>query len=276
MAVPTRHLIEVKGRGYGPVALAELGPQPRHFSNHNVVVWLGGTGYLHRGTIWGELVGGHMNYVTMVGFLAAGLVIATLSMRTMIPLRVIGLASNVAFVTYGVLFGSLPTVILHGILFPLNVYRLHEMLKLVKQVEAASKGDMSLDWLKPFMTERAISVGETLFRKGDKANHLYFLVSGQMHLQEINLDLAPGAVVGELGMLAPERTRTQTLVCTENGLVLAISYEKIEELYYQNPKFGFYFLRLSTARLFDNIKRLEGALHERDEEVLSLRKSLAS
>jgi CRP/FNR family transcriptional regulator, cyclic AMP receptor protein len=217
-----------------------------------------------------------MNYVTMVGFLAAGLVIATLSMRTMIPLRVIGLASNVAFVTYGALFGSLPTVILHGILFPLNVYRLHEMLKLVKQVEAASKGDMSLDWLKPFMTERAISVGETLFRKGDKANHLYFLVSGQMHLQEINLDLAPGAVVGELGMLAPERTRTQTLVCTENGLVLAISYEKIEELYYQNPKFGFYFLRLSTARLFDNIKRLEGALHERDEEMLSLRKSLAS
>jgi hypothetical protein len=80
-----------------------------------------------------------MNYVTMVGFLAAGLVIATLSMRTMIPLRVIGLASNVAFVTYGALFGSLPTVILHGILFPLNVYRLHEMLKLVKQVEAGQQ-----------------------------------------------------------------------------------------------------------------------------------------
>src|SRR5262249_6459451 len=157
-------------------------------------------------------------------------------------------------------------------LFPLNVYRLHEMLKLVKQVEAASKGDMSLGWLKPFMTERAIAVGETLFRKGDKADHLYFLVSGQMHLQEINVDLAPGAVVG---MLAPERTRTQTLVCTESGSVLVISYEKIEELYYQNPKFGFYFLRLSTARLFDNIKRLESALHERDEEVLSLRKALA-
>ena len=65
-----------------------------------------------------------MNYVTMIGFLAAGLVIATLSMRTMIPLRIIGLASNIAFVTYGVLFGSIPTVILHSILFPLNVYRL--------------------------------------------------------------------------------------------------------------------------------------------------------
>jgi hypothetical protein len=217
-----------------------------------------------------------MDYVTLIGFLAAGLVIATLSMRTMIPLRVIGLASNVAFVTYGILFGSLPTVILHGILFPLNVYRLYEMLRLIKQVEEATKGDMSLGWLKPFMSERAIAVGETLFRKGDHANHLYFLVSGRLHLNEINLDIMPGSVVGELGMLAPERTRTQTLVCTESGALLEISYDKIEQLYYQNPKFGFYFLRLSTARLFDNIKRLEGALRERDEEVLSLRKALAS
>src|SRR6476646_5948935 len=107
-----------------------------------------------------------MNYVTMIGFLAAGLVIATLSMRTIIPLRIVGLASNVAFVTYGALFGSIPTVILHAILFPLNIYRLHEMLKLVKQVEEATKGDMSLGWLKPFMSERAIAVGETLFRTG--------------------------------------------------------------------------------------------------------------
>jgi hypothetical protein len=56
--------------------------------------------------------------------------------------------------------------------------------------------------------------------------------------------------------------------------MLEISYDKIEQLYYQNPKFGFCFLRLSTARLFDNIKRLESALRERDEEVLSLKKAL--
>ena len=222
-----------------------------------------------------QTYGGYMTYVTMIGFVAAGLVIATLSMRTMIPLRLIGIASNVAFVTYGALFGSIPTVMLHSILFPLNIYRLYEMLRLIKQVEAASKGDMSLDWLKPFMSQRPVRVGETLFRKGDQANRLYFLVHGQLHLQEINVDITPGAVVGELGMLAPERRRTQTLNCTESGAVLEISYEKIEQLYYQNPKFGFFFLRLSTARLFDNIKRLESALRERDEEVLNLRKALA-
>ena len=93
-----------------------------------------------------------MNHVTIIGFIAAGLVIATLSMRTMIPLRIVGIVSNVAFVTYGLLFGSYPTVVLHSILFPLNIYRLREMLNLIKQVGAASKGDMSLDWLKPFMS----------------------------------------------------------------------------------------------------------------------------
>jgi CRP/FNR family transcriptional regulator, cyclic AMP receptor protein len=217
----------------------------------------------------------NLNYVTVIGFIASGLVIATLSMRTMIPLRIVGLLSNVAFVTYGLLFGSMPTVMLHSILFPLNVYRLREMLNLIKRVKVASKGDMSLDWIKPFMSKRAVAAGEVLFRKGDEASQMYFVVDGELHLQEIDVAIGPGAVVGELGMLAPARTRTQTLVCTQAGSLLEISYDRIEELYYQNPQFGFYFLRLSTARLFENIGRLETTVAERDREILALRSAIA-
>jgi hypothetical protein len=216
-----------------------------------------------------------MDITTVIGFIAAGLVIATLSMRTMVPLRVTGIASNFAFVTYGFLFGSIPTVTLHAILFPLNVYRLAEMLKLIKQVKAASAGDLNMDWLKPFMNKREIAKGEILFRKGDEAAHMFFVVSGRLHLHEIDLDVLPGAVVGELGMLAPARTRTQTLECTESGSVLTIGYDKIEELYFQNPTFGFYFLRLSSARLFQNIARLERILAERDAELAQLRAQTA-
>lgn len=211
----------------------------------------------------------------MIGFVAAGLVIATLSMRTMVPLRVVGIASNVAFVSYGVLFGSVPTVVLHAILLPLNSYRLIEMLRLIREVKAASRGDLSMDWLKPFMTRRGISAGETLFRKGDAANEMLFLVSGRLHVSEIGVDLGPGAIVGELGFLAPGRTRSQTLVCTESGSVLRISYDRLEQLYFQNPTFGFYFLRLATSRLFENIGRLERLLAERDGEILRLRQAAA-
>jgi len=216
------------------------------------------------------------NYVTVIGFIAASLVIMTLSMRTMIPLRIVGIASNVAFIAYGILFHSIPTVMLHSTLLPLNIFRLREMYKLIQQVRAASKGDMSLDWLKPFMSKRTVEAGEILFRKGDEANHMYFVVDGQLHLNEIDINIQPGAVVGELGMLVPARTRTQTLVCTQSGSVLEIAYDRIEQLYYQNPKFGFYFLRLSTARLFENIARLERALVDRDQKILALRAASAA
>jgi hypothetical protein len=207
----------------------------------------------------------------IVGFIAAGLMIATLSMRTMVPLRITGIAANVAFAAYGLMLGGLPIVILHCILFPLNVYRLAEMLKLIKQVKAASAGDLNMDWLKPFMHKREIAAGEILFRKGDEANHMYFVVTGRLHLNEIDIEVKPGSVVGELGMLAPARKRTQTLECRESGTLLEIGYDRIEELYHQNPKFGFYFLRLSTARLFDNIDRANKLLAQRDEEILRLR-----
>jgi hypothetical protein len=205
-----------------------------------------------------------MDYVQIVGFLAAALVILTLSMRTMVPLRIIGMSSNVAFITYGLLFGSYPTVVLHCILFPLNIYRLREMLALIKHVKEASQGDLSMDWPKPYMRKRTVTTGETLFRKGDEADRLFAVVSGTLHLREIDIDVTPGMLVGELGMVAPQRTRAQTLVCTESGLVMEVSYQKVEELYFQNPKFGFYFLRLSTGRLFENIARLERKLAERD------------
>jgi len=61
-------------------------------------------------------------------------------------------------------------------------------------------------------------------------------------------------------MLAPDNRRTATLECVEDGKVPSITYEQVEQLYYQNPTFGFYFLRLATARLFDNIGRLESEL----------------
>ena len=72
--------------------------------------------------------------------------------------------------------------------------------------------------------------------------------------------LPVGAIVGELGMLSPSNVRTQSLECIEAGLVLSVSYSKVEELYVQNPAFGFYFLRLSSARLFQNLETLQKQL----------------
>src|SRR4029078_9776165 len=98
--------------------------------------------------------------------------------------------------------------------------------------------------------------------KDEKAEDMLYIVSGRFKLVESGIVLPVGAIVGELGMLSPSNMRTQTLECVEAGLVLSVSYSKVEELYVQNPAFGFYFLRLSSARLFQNLETLQQQLKE--------------
>lgn len=201
-----------------------------------------------------------MHIAEFVGYLASLLVFLTFYMQTMIPLRIVGLCSNCAFIAYGFLGGLYPVLILHLILLPLNAWRLREMLRLTKQVREAAQTDLKMDWLKPFTSTRRTSAGEVLFRKGDAAGAMYFIVSGRYRLAELRIEFLPGQVVGELALLAPDQSRTQTLECTEQGEVLQITYGQVQQLYYQNPQFGFYLLQLSTRRLFENIARLESEL----------------
>jgi CRP-like cAMP-binding protein len=91
---------------------------------------------------------------------------------------------------------------------------------------------------------------------------MFYIVTGRFRLVESGIELPKGALVGELGMLSPSNTRTQTLECIEDGMILSVSYRQVEQLYVQNPQFGFYFLRLASARLFENLDRLETRLAE--------------
>ena len=189
-------------------------------------------------------------------FFASIFVVATLSMRTMIPLRVFGILTNIILLTTAIPTHNYPTLILHSV----NTYRLHQMLQLVRDVKKSVNSDLSMEWLKPFMTERKCAAGEVLFYKDEKAESMFYIVSGKFKLVESGIELPVGAIVGELGMLSPSNVRTQTLECVEAGVILSVSYDQVEQLYVQNPAFGFYFLRLTSARLFQNIATLEQRL----------------
>jgi CRP/FNR family cyclic AMP-dependent transcriptional regulator len=205
-----------------------------------------------------------MHTITVaLGFVAGILYIASHYMKTMVPLRICEIASNALFVAYGAMYPSWPTLALYGILVPLNSLRLYEMLQLVKKVRSASQGDLSMDWLKPFMHRHSYEKGAVLFHKGDHADEMFYIVSGTCRVTELGLDLRPGQLVGELGFLTPEHRRTQTVECTGDVEMLTITYDKVGELYFQNPTFGFYFLRLTSERLLENLRRLERELEAR-------------
>jgi CRP-like cAMP-binding protein len=198
-----------------------------------------------------------IGWIEALGYLGALLVFGTYSMKTMIPLRIMGLCSNCIFIVYGYMAPVYPQLLLHGVLLPLNSLRLYQMLQLVGKVRTASRGDLNMDWLKPFMSKRACKAGEIIFRKGDLSSAMFYTVSGSYRLHEIEQDVGPGQVIGELGVIAPDNKRTLTFECIHDGELLTISYEQVKQLYFQNPKFGFYFLQLISQRLFRDIARLQ-------------------
>ena len=83
-----------------------------------------------------------MTFIDTIAYAAVGLNIVGYSMRRMIPLRIAAIATNVLFIVYSVMAGIHPTLYLHAILLPLNAYRLREMLRLVRDVELAAKGNL--------------------------------------------------------------------------------------------------------------------------------------
>jgi CRP/FNR family transcriptional regulator, cyclic AMP receptor protein len=194
-----------------------------------------------------------MSRAELIGYAAAGCVFVTFYMKTMVPLRVAGIVSNVLFIAYAYDLPAYPVLILHLALLPLNIIRLRQMLNLIRQIEAATKDDANLDWVKPFSSVQNIHAGEVLFRQGDPAREMFFVVSGRFWVRERQVAIETGEVFGELGLLNSDQARTATIECTESGQLLRITYDQVKQLYVQDPKFGFYFLHLVSKRLFHNL-----------------------
>ncbi len=196
----------------------------------------------------------HLNPVELVGYLASVLVFSTFYMKTMIPLRSVAIASNVAFITYGYLAGLYPVFFLHVVLLPLNVWRLYQMRKLLARVREASKGDYSIESIMPFMTKIDFKKAEVIFRQGETADKLYYLVSGSIHFPEIEATAVPGDIIGEVGVFSPCKTRTASAVAESDSMLLTLSDQKVLELYYQNPEFGIFIVRMIIERFIHQIR----------------------
>ena len=200
-------------------------------------------------------------WIVVAGWLAGALVFSAFFMRTMIPLRITAVASNVAFIAYALLglrygvFGRLyPILVLHSALLPLNVIRLLELRRMIATVRASS-ADEAIHALIPYMKVEQHQQGDILFRRGDRADKLYVIESGNVRLCETGERMSAGAVFGEIGLFAPDGVRSRTAVCDDVCRLATIGAEKVLELYYQNPRFGFFLIRLVSGRLLEDRAR---------------------
>ena len=201
-----------------------------------------------------------MHWTDLFNSVGSLFIVATASTKTMVPLRILAIVANCFLIVFYAVTHSWVPMVLQTAALPLNGWRLYQMIVLIRNVRGAIRDNSSMDWLKPFMTGRHFRKGDILFAKGETASEMFCTVTGRYRLLELGMELKPGQLVGELAMLAPDNRRTATLECIEDAEALSITYKQVEQLYYQNPTFGFYFLRLATARLFENISKMEAEL----------------
>ena len=198
-------------------------------------------------------------WIDMVGWAASAAVLATFCMNTMMPLRVLAIISNVLFCAFGAVAHIFPVLILHAILLPVNVVRLVQIRRLVHGMQAAENSELSVQSLLPFMSRRTLKAGDILVRKGDEADRMFYLMRGNLEIQEIGKVVRPGTLVGEIGVFARNRTRIATVVCDTDCEVYELSDIKAKELYFQNPSFGYAVLQIIIGRLLENVNLSSGS-----------------
>lgn len=183
------------------------------------------------------------------GFIGAALTLASYSMKSMLPLRLVALASNVFFVIYGLYEAAIPTLVLYAVLIPINAKKTLDIRRLIRDMERAKADSPIAEWLLPHMKPLQAKAGDVLWRQGDRATEMIYVEAGQLRLVEYDELLGPGSLVGEIGVFSPDSKRTRTITCETDCELYSLSSEGMAQLYYLNPKLGFHVMRLVVARL---------------------------
>lgn len=192
----------------------------------------------------------------VAALLGIALVAAGALMRTILPLRWLAVGSNLGLLVYGALHPSPITLAISVALLPINLFRAVEVSRLVKRVrQAGVAAEMAALWLRPYMKTRRLDAGQTLFSRGDRADHLYMLVQGRMALPGIDKALDAGRIFGEIALFSPGRRRTQTVQCLSDCTVLEIDDSTVRQLCVQSPEFALHLVELLAERLQDDLQR---------------------
>ena len=199
-----------------------------------------------------EMVLETLDLPQIAGFFAAGLVFSSFCMKTMLPLRTVAVASNLAFLTYSIPLQMWPIAILHGALLPLNIMRLLQIRERIRRTQLAKIGHFNVTALLPLMKRETYSGGQVLFARGDKADKAYYISSGRIILEDAGVTLEEGTIFGELALFVPDKVRASTAICISKTELFSIDAKGIVVAFSQEPGFAVHLTSLAIARLTQN------------------------
>ena len=194
-----------------------------------------------------------IHWIEAFGWLASLLTVATYAMNTMIPLRVLAIASSICFIFYASVLELWPLLVMELTLLPINAYRFWEILTLRGRVSRATEGaaaDFSI--IKTYGKRRRIEAGTCIFKRGDPVDRLYFLAGGRVLIEEVGVEISDGDIFGEIAFFTDAAQRTATARTVGEVEVYEIDEKRFMRLQFEDPSFGLSIMRTVTRRLAAN------------------------
>lgn len=195
-----------------------------------------------------------VSFVEIIGYVAAGLVVVSFTMKTMLSLRYVAVLSNFAFLTYGFVGELWPVFGLHLVLLPLNLIRIRELRRLLAIAEQVDEGTFSAKWLLPYGKPVQFNSGDIIFAEDEPADALYLVVNGRARVERTGALIGSGELLGEIGLFTPTMTRTATVVCDTAVEAVRVSSDDLWQVYQKDPAVSFQMTRLMVQRLVHNEK----------------------
>ena len=135
------------------------------------------------------------------------------------------------------------------VILPVNVYRLIEIRRLIRNVRDAANDNHVFDALMPFARRLTPKRGDVIIRKGDPSDSLYLVLEGSLFVEEAKAELGAGTVVGEIGVLSGTRKRTATVTARTDCVLARVSADDFQQVYFTHPSVGLSLVRLVIDRL---------------------------
>ena len=198
-------------------------------------------------------------WIDIASYVASSLVFVAFFMKAILPLRLMAIASNVAFIVYALGAGLVPILVLHLCLLPLNAWRILQHMAVVRRGRDAATGAPDIRKILPLMQMQTYGAGDVIFRKGDPGRSLRYLAEGRVRFDEVGVEIGEGTVFGEIALFLDTQSRTATATCLTDCTVYRLSKEKVIELTVLDPGFGLFLTRMVAERLQQNVEATRSA-----------------
>jgi len=137
----------------------------------------------------------------------------------------------------------------------------------------AGVDENGFQWPISFMCRQEFKKGEYLFRAGDSAGKLFFIVKGLIRLPELNRVIKAGQVIGEMGIFSPRKQRSASALAEEDVQTYTMGGEEVRELMTRDPGLAINLIEVSVKRLTENLNA-EAAARERINAELRIARDI--